>query len=139
MRARNFVAGGLYSCALALGFEKMERNLSQKVLLRPSSLVPPASRRLRAASGAEPSFPSCCRACVLRLVGGGGGEYNSIRTRATRVPWRATLTTCSRAVPTGTPPPPTAPCAWRVHALQGGARLTPTGLAAASRWVGSMK
>ncbi|ELR15408.1 uncharacterized protein ACA1_275820 [Acanthamoeba castellanii str. Neff] len=28
--ARNFVAGGLYSCALALGFEKMERNLSQK-------------------------------------------------------------------------------------------------------------
>jgi len=28
--ARNFVAGGVYSCALAVGFEKMERNLSQK-------------------------------------------------------------------------------------------------------------
>lgn len=30
--ARNFVLGGVYSCVLALGFEKMERNLSQKVI-----------------------------------------------------------------------------------------------------------
>jgi len=33
MIARNFVMGGVYQCALALGFEKMERNLSQKVSL----------------------------------------------------------------------------------------------------------
>lgn len=32
--ARNFVAGGVYSCVLALGFEKMERNLSQKVHIK---------------------------------------------------------------------------------------------------------
>eukprot|EP00026_Physarum_polycephalum_P009200 Phypoly_transcript_09314.p1 GENE.Phypoly_transcript_09314~~Phypoly_transcript_09314.p1 ORF type:complete len:428 (+),score=42.58 Phypoly_transcript_09314:61-1344(+) len=28
--ARNFVLGGIYSCVLAVGFEKMERNLSQR-------------------------------------------------------------------------------------------------------------
>ncbi|KAL6059420.1 sterol carrier protein 2, variant 2 [Balamuthia mandrillaris] len=28
--ARNFVKGGVYECALAVGFEKMEKNLSQK-------------------------------------------------------------------------------------------------------------